>query len=62
MVKIDLGAHMDGYIVVAAHTVIVRAIPAAGIKSYFYCFYHYYFVLCFSIFISNALDLFHNFD
>ena len=30
---------MDGYIVVAAHTVIVRAIPAAGTKYFFYCFY-----------------------
>ena len=30
MVKIDLGAHMDGYIVVAAHTVIVKEAPVAG--------------------------------
>jgi methionine aminopeptidase len=30
MVKIDLGAHMDGYIVVAAHTVIVKEVPVAG--------------------------------
>ena len=42
MVKIDLGAHMDGYIVVAAHTVIVRAIPAAGTKYLFYRFYCFF--------------------
>jgi methionine aminopeptidase len=30
MVKIDLGAHMDGYIVVAAHTLIVKEVPVAG--------------------------------
>ena len=30
MVKIDLGAHVDGYIVVAAHTVIVKEIAVAG--------------------------------
>ena len=30
MVKIDLGAHMDGYIVVAAHTVIVKDVPVPG--------------------------------
>lgn len=30
MVKIDLGAHMDGYIVVAAHTVIVKEVPVPG--------------------------------
>ena len=30
MVKIDLGAHMDGYIVVAAHTLIVKETPVAG--------------------------------
>ena len=30
MVKIDLGAHIDGYIAVAAHTVIVRSAPLAA--------------------------------
>jgi methionine aminopeptidase len=30
MVKIDLGAHMDGYIVVAAHTLIVKEVLVAG--------------------------------
>lgn len=30
MVKIDLGAHIDGYIAVAAHTVVVRVEPLAA--------------------------------
>ena len=34
MVKIDLGAHVDGYIVVAAHTVIVKEIAVAGKINY----------------------------
>lgn len=30
MVKIDLGVHVDGYIAVAAHTVVVHAVPFAS--------------------------------
>ena len=37
MVKIDLGAHVDGYIVVAAHTVIVKAIPVGGNDQFSHC-------------------------
>lgn len=37
MVKIDLGAHMDGYIVVAAHTVIVKEVPVPGKTHTHYC-------------------------
>ena len=33
MVKIDLGSHMDGYIVVAAHTIIVKAAAEPGEES-----------------------------
>lgn len=44
MVKIDLGAHMDGYIVVAAHTVIVKEAPVAG-NTHSYRLIHSYLLL-----------------
>lgn len=32
VVKIDLGAHIDGFIAVAAHTVVARTDPSAIVK------------------------------